>query len=245
MSRITFEDLEALDDDDFTEDNSEPMDEEEQDRLFSHWQSVASTHQVSIPAEMAGPIQQMTRQSNAREPVPFATLSRHEKLDEVVYEERMYPAGKWACVTKGEELYEQSISMAFMKLMRYICKENSAGRYLGMTVPVLNEIQISKDGKSFVRDILTAYYLPAEFQQDPPEPLDPDIVIVQREPVRVVTRVFFGTTTEETISRQISSLWELLESTEDFLRDTYIVAVYENPGIPCRRNEIWFIRRDQ
>ncbi|XP_039594782.1 heme-binding protein soul4 [Polypterus senegalus] len=245
MARITFEDLEALDDDDFTEDNSEPMDEEEQDRLFSHWQSVASTHQVSIPPEMAAPIQQMARQSNAREPVPFVTLSRHEKLNETAYEERMYPAGKWACITKGEELYEQSISMAFMKLMRYICKENSAGRYLGMTVPVLNEIQISKDGKSFVRDILTAYYLPAEFQQDPPEPLDPDIVIVQREPVRVVTRVFFGTTTEETISRQISLLWELLGSTEDFLRDTYIVAVYENPGIPCRRNEIWFIRRDQ
>ena len=34
----------------------------------------------------------------------------------------------WACVTRREELYEQSISNAFMKLMRFICKENSAGR---------------------------------------------------------------------------------------------------------------------
>lgn len=49
------------------------------------------------------------------------------QMGEVVYEERLYPAGKWACVTRGEDLYEQSISMGFMKLMRFICKENSAG----------------------------------------------------------------------------------------------------------------------
>lgn len=47
--------------------------------------------------------------------------------EEAAYEERRYPAGKWACVTKGEPMYEQSISMSFMKLMRYICKENSVG----------------------------------------------------------------------------------------------------------------------
>ncbi|KAJ8377596.1 hypothetical protein AAFF_G00255540, partial [Aldrovandia affinis] len=111
-------------DDDFT-DNPEPMDEEEQERLYSHWQAVASTHQVSVPREMTGPIQEMTRQNQQQEAVPFATVSQHEKLGSVAYEDRVYPAGKWACITRGEELYEQSISMAFMKLMRYICKENS------------------------------------------------------------------------------------------------------------------------
>lgn len=50
------------------------------------------------------------------------------QMGEVLYEERLYPAGNWACVTRGEDLYEQSISMAFMKLMRFICKENSAGQ---------------------------------------------------------------------------------------------------------------------
>lgn len=49
------------------------------------------------------------------------------QCEEAAYEERRYPAGKWACVTKGEPMYEQSISMSFMKLMRYICKENSVG----------------------------------------------------------------------------------------------------------------------
>lgn len=53
------------------------------------------------------------------------------QCEEAAYEERHYPAGKWACVTKGEPLYEQSISLSFMKLMRYICKENSVGVCVG------------------------------------------------------------------------------------------------------------------
>lgn len=49
-------------------------------------------------------------------------------MGELLYEEREYPAGYWASVTQGEDLYEQSISIGFMKLMRFICKENSAGK---------------------------------------------------------------------------------------------------------------------
>lgn len=56
-------------------------------------------------------------------------------------------------------------------------------------------------------------------------------------------RVFYGMTTEETILREISLFWELLGSTDTVLRETYIVASYENPSIPQRRNEIWFICR--
>ncbi|KAJ8285012.1 hypothetical protein COCON_G00038620 [Conger conger] len=229
MALISFEDLAGLDDEqldvDIT-DNPEPMDEEEEERLFAHWQSVGNTHQVSVPREMSGPIQEMTQQNQEQERVPFTPVSEHKKLGEPVYEERVYPAGKWACVTQQEELYEQSISMAFMKLMRYICKENSVGRYLGMTIPVLNEIRTLEDG-SFSK-----------------EPTDPAIRIVQLEPLRVVTRVFFGTTTEDTVARQISLLWELLGSADTLRRDVYMVATYQNPGVPCRRNELWFIRRD-
>ncbi|NXJ57758.1 HEBP1 protein, partial [Spizaetus tyrannus] len=163
--------------------------------------------------------------------------------EEAAYEERQYPAGKWACVTKGEPMYEQSISMSFMKLMRYICKENSVGCYLGMTVPVLNEIHLTKEGTELEREVVTAYYLPGEFQQNPPVPMDPEVRITERAPLRVITRVFYGMTTEETILREIALFWELLGSTDTVLRETYIVAAYENPSIPQRRNEIWFICR--
>ncbi|XP_074720200.1 heme-binding protein 1-like [Strix uralensis] len=213
----------------------------ERGRLFARWEAVASTHRVSLPRDMAGPIFQMTRNNQAREAVPYVTLSQPEKCEEAAYEERQYPAGKWASVTKGEPLYEQSISMSFMKLMRYICKENSIGCYLGMTVPVLNEIHLTKEGTKLEREVITAYYLPGEFQQNPPVPMDPEINITERAPLRVITRVFYGMTTEETILREISLFWELLGCTDTVLRETYIVAAYENPSIPQRRNEIWFI----
>lgn len=50
MALISLEDLEGLDDDQLDEDitdNPEPMDGD--DRLLSHWQAVASTHQVTVP----------------------------------------------------------------------------------------------------------------------------------------------------------------------------------------------------
>ncbi|KAI3352221.1 hypothetical protein L3Q82_005579 [Scortum barcoo] len=245
MALISLEDLDGLDDeqleDDIT-DNPEPMDED--DRLLAHWQAVASTHQVSVPPEMNVPIQEMTRNSQQREPLPFTLVSRHEKMGDVLYEERVYPAGNWASVTAAEDLYEQSISMAFMKLMRFICKENSAGRYLGMTVPVVSNIHMMEDGNTFEKEVQTAFFLPAEFQLSPPQPFDPDITIVHREPIRVVARTFLGTTTEETVGRQVGLLWEILGAGDNLRRDEYIVAVYENPGVPRRRNEIWFIRRD-
>ncbi|XP_074024730.1 heme-binding protein 1-like [Numenius arquata] len=246
MARISLEDLDGLGEEaeeDGGDEEEEEEEEEERGRLFAHWEAVASTHRVSLPRDMAGPIVQMSRHSQARQAVPYVTLSQQEKREEAAYEERRYPAGKWACVTKGEPMYEQSISMSFMKLMRYICKENSVGCYLGMTVPVLNEIHLTKEGTELEREVVTAYYLPGEFQQNPPVPTDPEIHITERAPLRVITRVFYGMTTEETILREISLFWELLGSTDTVLRETYIVAVYENPSIPQRRNEIWFICR--
>lgn len=49
MALISLEDLEGLDDDQLEDisDNPEPMDGD--DRLLSHWQAVASTHQVTVP----------------------------------------------------------------------------------------------------------------------------------------------------------------------------------------------------
>lgn len=240
MARITLEDLDRLGDEEGGEDEE---DEEERGRLFAHWEAVASTHRVNLPRDMAGPIVQMSRHSQAREAVPYVALSQHGKCEEAAYEERQYPAGKWACVTKGEPLYEQSISLSFMKLMRYICKENSVGCYLGMTIPVLNEIHLTKEGTELEREVLTAYYIPGEFQQNPPTPVDLEIHITERAPLRVLARVFYGMTTEETILREIALFWELLGSTDAVLQETYIVAVYENPSVPQRRNEIWFIRR--
>nr|XP_056708890.1 heme-binding protein 1-like [Euleptes europaea] len=242
MARITLEELNEMDDEDLDEDE-EPMDREQQNRLFSHWEAIASTHQVTLPQDMAGPIVQMTQHNQTQESVPYTTLSQLEKSEETAYEERLYPSRKWACITRGEPKYEQSVSLGFMKLMRYICKENSLRRHLGMTVPVVTQIHLNKEGTELLQDVITGYYLPEEFQPNPPLPMDPEIQVIERAPLQVITRVFYGSTTEETILREIRLLWELLGSTDNVLHETYMVASYENPGVPNHRNEIWVIRR--
>lgn len=48
---------------------------------------------------------------------------------ELLWEKRHYEKGHWACVTMREDTYEKSICYGFMKLMRYICEQNSLGKY--------------------------------------------------------------------------------------------------------------------
>ncbi|KAJ3614737.1 hypothetical protein NHX12_018307 [Muraenolepis orangiensis] len=243
MALISLEDLDGLDDERDVVEESEASNEMERQRLLTHWQAVGRSHHVSVPTEMTGPIQEMTR-NQERQEIPFTPVSHQDKLEEELYEEKVCPGGKWACVTREEQLYEQSISNGFMKLMRFICKENSAGCNLGMTIPIVTNIHLKEDGRSFHKDVVTAYYLPSEFQADPPQPADPEVSIVFRPSFRVLARSFSGTTTEETVTWQINQLWEHLGPSRDFQRDNYMVAVFENPGLPRRRNEIWFIHRD-
>uniref|UniRef100_A0A672UMQ0 Uncharacterized protein n=1 Tax=Strigops habroptila TaxID=2489341 RepID=A0A672UMQ0_STRHB len=79
MARITLEDLEGLGEE-AGDGDSDGDDEEERERLFAHWEAVASTHRVTLPRDMAGPIAQMTRHGQAREPVPYVTLPRREEV---------------------------------------------------------------------------------------------------------------------------------------------------------------------
>ena len=47
---------------------------------------------------------------------------------------------------------------------------------------------MAENGTNFLKDVVTAFYLPAEFQTNPPEPCDPEITISHREPMRVISR---------------------------------------------------------
>lgn len=57
-----------------------------------------------------------------------------------------------------------------------------------MTVPVLSNIQVMADGCTFDKEVETAFFLPAQFQNEPPRAFDPDVTIVHRQPIRVIAR---------------------------------------------------------
>ncbi|XP_077180265.1 heme-binding protein 1-like isoform X2 [Paroedura picta] len=136
---------------------------------------------------MAQPIQQLTRKNHSqdREGVPFTVISRKEKFGKVLYEKRHYEKGKWACVKVHKEQYEQSVCLGFMKIMRYICEQNSSGLYLGMTVPIVTIIHTGESASDIPSFVTVAYYLPGGLQDEPPEPYDPDLIIEEWPPVMV------------------------------------------------------------
>ncbi|XP_063803594.1 heme-binding protein 2-like [Pseudophryne corroboree] len=228
-----------------TEEKLEPMEDAEQDRLLNYWQTVGRGHEVEVPNEMAEPIQQLTRNSRSeeRQRVPYLLLSCKEKCGEVLYEKRQYGKAKWACIKVHEERYEQSICVGFMKIMRYICEQNSSGSFLGMTIPILTTVHTDEARTGLLRSVTLAYYIPTHLQDDPPQPADQDVVIEEWPPTMVFTRAFTGATNEESIMHEISLLAELLESPDLCVQDTFIVAGYTNPAAANRQNEIWFLQR--
>ncbi|XP_060919814.1 heme-binding protein soul3 isoform X2 [Labrus mixtus] len=196
--------------------------------------------------DMAEPIQQLTSNNQGRSQrqlIPFTLLGRKEKCGELLYEKRQYEKGRWACITMREDTYEQSICYGFMRIMRYICQQNSLGDYLGMTLPIITVVRTNETHSAMSNDVTVAYFLPDYHQAQPPQPTDNEIVIEIWPATTVYTRPFTGPTNEVTIIDQISAMAELLDSPGVCVNDSFIVAGYTNPAHSNRQNEIWFLER--
>ncbi|KAM9340763.1 heme-binding protein soul3 [Symphorus nematophorus] len=249
---ITLEDLESFSEDQLSdsgngslEEEAETM-EEDEDRLLHYWQDAARGHQVEVSQDMAEPIQQLTSNNQGRsqrEHVPFTLLTRKEKCGELLYEKRQYEKGHWACITMREDTYEQSICYGFMRIMKYICQQNSLGDYLGMTLPIITVVRTDENHSVISHEVTVAYFLPAEHQAQPPQPTDSEILIEIWPATTVYTRPFTGPTNEVTIINQINAMAELLDSPGVCINDSFIVAGYTNPAHSHRQNEIWFLER--
>lgn len=79
------------------------------------------------------------------------------------------------------------------------------GIYLGMTIPILTVVRMEEANTSFSRAVTIAYYLPSNHQAQPPQPLDPDIVIEEWTATTVYTRSAIRFTTRKCVS----FLWPL------------------------------------
>lgn len=250
---ITLEDLESFSEDQLSdsgngslEEEGETMEDDDDDRLLHYWQDVARGHQVEVAQDMAEPIQQLTSNNQGRsqrQHIPFSLLGRKEKCGDLLYEKRQYDKGHWACITMREETYEQSICYGFMRIMKYICQQNSLGDYLGMTLPIVTVVRTDEAHSVMAQEVTVAYFLPEYHQAQPPQPTDNEIVIEIWPATTVYTRPFTGPTNEVTIIDQINAMAELLDSPGMCVNNSFIVAGYTNPAHSNRQNEIWFLER--
>ncbi|KAJ8341640.1 hypothetical protein SKAU_G00339310 [Synaphobranchus kaupii] len=248
IGMITLEALESFSEDQLSDSGEEgqALEEDESNRLLHYWQDVARGHQVEVPRDMAEPIHQLTTNNEGtqdRESIPFTLITRKEKCEEVLYEKRHYEKAYWACITVCEKTYEQSICYGFMKLMKYICQQNSTGSYLGLTIPIVTVVRMDDVHHTMSSAVTVAYHLPTHLQAQPPQPYDTDIVVEEWAATIVYTRAFTGPTNEEIILYQINRLAEVLDSPEISMNGSFMVAGYTNPAAPNQQNEIWFIER--
>ncbi|XP_061097152.1 heme-binding protein 1-like [Conger conger] len=195
---------------------------------------------------MAEPIQQLTthtERGQGQENIPYTLITHKEKCGDMLYEKRFYEKANWACVAVHEDTYEQSVCLGFMKLMRYICQQNSSGHYLGITIPIVTVVRMDESCSVLCRDVTVANYLPSQHQAQPPLPLDPDIALQEWPNTIVYSSLFTGVTNERSIMNELNMLAEVLGLSEVILHNHFIVAGYTNPTAVSQNNEIWFLER--
>ncbi len=103
------------------------------------------------------------------------------------YEERIYPAQKWV-QTKIENISKDSASSAmFWKLFNYISGQNDKKIKIPMTAPVSVLIEPGS-GPNCESTFTMAFYVPAAFQDDTPQPTESDVSIEERPEFKVLAR---------------------------------------------------------
>ena len=65
----------------------------------------------------------------------------------------------------------------FMKLFRYIQGANERNTMISMTVPVMTEVKETER----TNNLKMSFYIPDDFQKNPPAPLDPSVFIEKKK----------------------------------------------------------------
>ncbi|KAK4023812.1 hypothetical protein OUZ56_009211 [Daphnia magna] len=168
------------------------------------------------------------------------------------YEERIYPPQTWVRTQIKSTSREDCTYPMFWKLFNYISGQNERQEKIPMTAPV--SVLVEPDDPSEAADyrqntFTMAFYIPAPFDEDPPQPNDPSVSIEHRPEIRVLVRTYGGFSNdridqEERCHLLASLTAEDREMVQDLLNKpgggVYYCAGYDPPlKLFFRRNEIW------
>merc|ERR1712157_243237 len=153
---------------------------------------------------------------------------------------RAYPGTLWTATTVTGKNLDKAMSEAFMRLFRYISGENEEEQKIPMTVPVLTTV--TPGAGPFCEENFTIhFYVPKEFQDNPPKPLDPRVENIVLPPVTVAVASYPGWSDEKEVVSNGKALFEALRSANiPFESETFFTAGYDSPfRLIDRHNEVW------
>jgi len=180
------------------------------------------------------------------------------------YELREYPSANYACVKSevdtaadpmaglenvnpyvlmsSKRWKKQPSSIMFMELFKYISGVNKEGNEIEMTRPVSTHHSIKK--KQFGGDLEVqemCFYVPAEHQANPPQPLENSPVYIFKRPtMRVYVLRFGGFALSSDTWQKNHDLLENLLIGKPHHDTEYYTNGYDSPmTLFNRRNEVW------
>merc|ERR1712242_348821 len=153
---------------------------------------------------------------------------------------RSYPESYWTATTVTGKNMDKAGSEAFMRLFRYISGDNELKQKIEMTVPVLASV-IPGQGPFCEENFTYHFYLPAEFQSNPPKPNDPRVENVVLPPLTVAVASYDGWSNEQKVITHGRDLFqELTDANVKFNSEMFYTAGYDSPfKLIDRHNEVW------
>jgi len=203
---------------------------------------------VHIDAQVWGYVSQSFSliRSDTLESAEYVMVNNITARDGVSYEERYYPASKWACTARTVPKTESSPTRSmFMDLFRYFAGDNSEKKEIDLTVPVSTYVQQRENDVTFYETCLT---LPAKSRSEPAKPNNPSVFIDDKPERVVLTRRVGGYfVTDIAWEEEAISLKKLLKEKEtDANFGAYYRNGYDAPTRPFnRRNEVWYVKEGE
>eukprot|EP00249_Psilotum_nudum_P013286 c24261_g1_i1 orf=36-767(-) len=169
---------------------------------------------------------------------------------ELEFEIRRYNESVWMSTAALQDLsFRNATRIGFLQLFAYIQGKNELQANVPMTAPVLTGI-LPSDGPFCTSTFWVRFYVPEDFQKDPPHP-DFDLQLhAEYWGYRCfAVRKFRGFATDDNVAEEASNLEASLSDTPwagiatDIVvqtQETYIIAQYNSPfEFSGRLNEVW------
>jgi len=165
-------------------------------------------------------------------------------VDGSSFEIREYMAANWVVNSFNSSSIDGKMGTEFMKLFNYINAGNHQDEHIPMTKPVLNKVG-SRACVMCDLPMAMMFYVPTEFQDNVPTPIDSSLEINKMNTTTFYVRKFGGRAYEGDWRHEASLLREELvkNGITDFNMEQFHFAAYNSPmDIFNRRNEVWFTK---
>ena len=126
------------------------------------------------------------------------------------YEKRKLLGGYWV-TTYIDPKAPNGYREAYMRLHGYRSgAKNSVGKFLGMNVPVMKEWRPEQGSSSKFQIATMSFYVPGDYQSNPPDSLDPDMIVEEWEDTEIYVRAYGGSRHDPEYLQQFDHLKKAL-----------------------------------